>query len=156
MDAKTAWRGPNASAGPLARSSANAARPRARSIKPLSLSSGSGQHGLSCTQDTKTHPQTPQTGLGHDHHRMYVQERSLKVAEHPVPGPRALSDHEYSSPSHQSRDQECCDRVVRSTLPQSPCVCVFVPAVLSGRGMNIAQQEQSTALTCIAALISRS
>ena len=120
------------------------------------LDCGSGQYGLSCTQDTKTHPRTPQTGLGYDHHRMFVQERSLKVAERPVPGPHALPDHEYSSPSHQSRDQECCDQVARSALPQSPCVCVFAPAVLSRRGMNIAQQELSTALTCIAALISRS
>ena len=154
MDAKTALRVPNGSTGPLARSGTNAARPRARSTKPLSLSSVAVNTDCRGTQNTKTHPQTRQTGLGHDHYRMYVQERSLKVAEGPVHGLHVLPVYEYSS--LQSRDQECCDRVVRSALPQSPCVCVFAPAVLSGRGMNITQQELLTALTCIAALISRS
>ena len=133
MDAKTALRGPNSSAGPFARSTANAAHPRARSAKPVSLTSSGNQYGLSCTQNTKTYLWASQTGLGHDyldHRRMYVQERSLKVSEHPVPGLHASPDHECLSPPHQS------DRVARSALPQSPCARVLVPAVLSGRGMN--------------------
>ena len=125
MDCKTALRGPNASAAPLASSTTNAARPRARSTLPLSLTS-SGQYGLECCQNTEAYPQSSQTGRDHehprrpDHHLMYVQERSLGVAERPIPGLRPPSDYKFPSLSQRSGDRGCCDRVARSGLPWSP------------------------------------
>ena len=137
MDAKTVSRGPNAPAGPFTRSTANVARPRAWSVKPVSSTANNDQYGLLCTRNSKTYPWT---GLGHqhphhpDHHRMCIQERSLKVAECPVPGLRAPPNHEYLGPSYQGRNQGCRDRVARSALPQNPRVYVLVPAVPLGWG----------------------
>ena len=58
MDANTALRGPNASAGPFASSTANATRPRFRSIQPLSLTS-SDQYESSRNQNTRITPRLP-------------------------------------------------------------------------------------------------
>ena len=86
MNAKTALRGPNASAGPFAISTANAARPRFRSTQPLSLT-GSGQYELQCKQSIVIHPWTSGTGSGHQHprhpdnRRMCVQKWLLNIAE---------------------------------------------------------------------------
>ena len=146
MDSRTALRGPNASAGPFARSITAIVRPRVCSTQPFSLASSSGQYRLQCNQSTKSYPSNSQAGLGHeyprnpDHRRMYVQQRSPKVAEHPAPG---LPDYEHLSRSHQSGDQNCYDRVARSALPQSPRVYVLVPAVLSGSEMNMDSDNNS-------------
>ena len=131
MDAKTALRGRNASAGPIARSITAIVRPRVRSTQLFSLTSSSGQYGLWCNRNTEIHPWTLQIGLGHDrprhldHRGVVVQRRSLKVAGHWVPG---LHVHECLNPYHQSGYQKCCDRIPRSALSRSPCVL---------RGMNI-------------------
>ena len=131
MDSKTALRGPNASAGPIARSITAIVRPRVRSTQLLSPTSSDGQYGLWCNRYTGTHPWTFRTGLGHghprhpDHRRMYVQERSLKVAGHRVPGLHVPPDYECLN---QSGDQKFCDRIPRAALSRSPCVL---------RGMNI-------------------
>ena len=160
MGSKTALRGPNASPSPFARSTTVIARPRVCSTQPLSLTSDSGQYGLLCSQNTKTCPWISRTGRGHDHprypdhRRMYIQRRPPKVAEHPVPGLRALPDYEHLSRSHQSGDQDCYDRVARS-VPQSPRVYVLVPAVLPGSEMNIdSDSNEQTALTCVPTLVS--
>ena len=108
MDSKTALRGMNTSAGPLASSTANAARPRFRSIQPLSLTRR-GQYGPLDVQNTKTCLQTSQTGLGHQQ----GQGWSLNVAERPLHGLHG-----------------------RSTLPRGPCVCVVL-AVLSGWRISV-------------------
>ena len=142
MDSKTALRGPNASAGPFTRSTADVSRLRVRSAKPDSLTSSINQYGLSCTQKTKTYHWTSQVGLYHqhprhpDHNQVHVQE---PVAERP--GLHFFPDHEYLSAPRQRRDQERCDRVARSTLPQSLCLRVLVLAVLSGRGLRHSAQE---------------
>ena len=134
MDSKTALRGPNASAGPIARSITAIVRPRVRSTQLFSWTSSGGQYGLWCNRNTETHPWTFRIGLGHDHprhldhRRMYVQQRSLKVAGYWVPGLHVPPDYECSNLAHQSGDQKCCDRIPRSALPRSPCVL---------RGMSI-------------------
>ena len=120
MDSKTALRGPNASAGPFAIPTANAARPRARSTRPLFLTS-SGRCGLLCNRDTGTYPWTSRTGRGY----------------HLVLGLRAPSDHEFLNPSRRSGVWGCCDRAVRSVLLRSHRAPVLVLAVLSGRGINV-------------------
>ena len=118
-----ALRGVNASAGPFARSTANAARPRARSTQSLPLTSG-GRYGLWCNQNTKTHPSTPQTGPDYeyprhpDHPRTDTHERSL-------------------------RGQECCGRVARSVLLRRPHLFALVPAVLPGYEVNIGPNNYS-------------
>ena len=117
MDAKTALRGPNASAGPIARSITAIVRPRVRSTQLLSLTSSSGQYGLWCNRNTETHPWT---FLGHDRPRH--PDQSLKVAGHRVPGLHVHPDYECLNLSHQSGDQKCCDRIPRSAVPRSPCV----------------------------------
>ena len=134
MDAKTALRGPNASAGPFARSITAMVRPRVRSTQRFSLTSSDGQYGPRCNRNTETHPWTFRIGLGHDrlrhldHHRVYVQQRSLKVAGYRVPGLHVPPDYECLNLAHQSGDQKCCDGIPHSALPWSPCVL---------RGMNI-------------------
>ena len=62
MDAKTALRGLNASAGPFASSIANATRPRFRSIQPLSLTS-SDQYESSRNQNTRITPRPRFVGI---------------------------------------------------------------------------------------------
>ena len=151
MDAKTALKGPNASAGPFARSITAIARPRVRPTQPFSLTSSSGQYGPWCDQNTKTHPWTSRTGLGHDHahyRRMYVQQRSLKVVGHRIPCLHVPHNYECLNPSHKNGDRKRCDRIHRSGLPQSLCV-------LWGNEHR-SQQQQPTALTFIAALMFRS
>ena len=126
MDSKTALRGPNASAAPLASSTTNAARPRARSTLPLSWTS-SGEYGLECYQNTEAYPQSSQTGRDHEHPR---RPDYLKVAERPIPGLRPPSDYKFPSLSQRDGDGECRDRVARSGLPWSPL------AMLSEQGTS--------------------
>ena len=160
MDSKTALRGPNASAGPFARSTTAIARLRVRSTQPVSLTSSGGQYGPRCNQNTETHPWTSQTGPYHeyprhpDHRQVHAQEWCPKIAELPVLGHHAPHDYEYLSPYRQSGDQECCSRVARSAGAQSPHVCVLSPAVLLGRGINIDSNSNSR-LNSLASPLSR-
>ena len=141
MVSKMVLRGPNASAGPFASSTTAIVRPRVWSTRLVSLTSGSGQHGLYRNQNTETYLWTSQTGPGHEHTRhpdhcwIHVQQRILKAAEHPALDLHAPPDHDYLTPD-QSEGQECCDRVACSAFPQSSHPCVL-PAVLSGGGINI-------------------
>ena len=142
MDAKTALSGVNASAGPFASSIANAARPRTRSTRPLSLAS-SGQYGLQYGWNAETYPWISQTGSDHQHpchpdshRRMCVQERPLKAAEHPSYDLHP-PDYEYLNPLRWGGDRECCDRVARSALLRSPHGYGLVLATLPRRGINV-------------------
>ena len=115
MDCETALRGPNASTPLSSRLTTSAARPRARSTRPFSLTSN-GKHGLWHNQNTKTHPWIPQTGLGYEHpchldqRRVWVRERSTGVAEH---------------------------RVVHSAGARNSCLYTLVLGELPGRRINI-------------------
>jgi len=88
MDSKTALRGVNASAGPFATLTNNAARSRACSIRPLSFTvvvNVNTDHGIN--QNDKAYSETP---LRPDHRQMRIRERPPKVAGYPIPAVSGL------------------------------------------------------------------